>query len=363
MLAGEEFKTEKSGIAIAVKAMLALFGSLLGVILSLPILVLGLPFWVLATGTRLIARRLGSRTVKWQQIVKFDSRVGWRPKPNLKVQCFGDDIFFVTTGPDGWRGNTNMAECDIVVLGDSFAFGYGVSDRAMFAGLIPNLRVKPIGINGYNLVQELLVLRGYSAQLTGKMVVWFIFLGNDLWENLYPYMQSAYTAPFLRRVNIDGDWQIETSHLSAKTRPYKSQEWYDQHTREMLADICSDSYVAERAYSACDHLIREAQSICENHGARLCVFTIPDRAQLSLEDLETLRECSSSPESFDPAIPDARISQICDRMGVMFVAGRDHLNKTDYRKVDKHWNEKGHRRVAEILGKLHQERADQSRRV
>jgi len=362
MSPNEEFEAERSNIVILVRAALALFGSLLGLILSLPILVLGLPFWITAVGTRLIARRLVPRTVRWQEIIEFDFRFGWKPKPNLNVQCFGDDVFRVTTGPDGWRRNISLAECDIVVLGDSFAFGYGVNDQAMFSELIPNVRVKPIGAPGYNLVQELLVLRDYSSQLTGKLIVWFVFLGNDPWDNLYPYMQN-HTTPFLRRVNIDGDWQIETSHISAKTRPYKSQEWHDQHIREMLADLCSATYIAERAYSACEHLIREAQSICDNHGSRLCVFTVPDRTQLSIENLERLRECSSSPESFNPALPDLRISEICDKLGVMFVAGRDHLNKDDYRIVDRHWNETGHRRVAEILGKLPQKRTDSSRRV
>lgn len=107
--------------------------------------------------------------------------------------------------------------------------------------------------------------------------MWFVFLGNDPWDNRYPYMQN-HTTPFLRRVNIDGDWQIETSHVSAQTRPYKSQEWHGQHIREMLADICSARYVAERAYSARERLIREAESICDHHGARLCVFKIPDSA-------------------------------------------------------------------------------------
>jgi len=169
-----------------------------------------------------------------------------------------------------------------------------------------------------------------------------------------------HTAPFLRRVNIEGDCRIEASHLSAKTRHYKSQEWHDQHIREMLADMCSATYIAGRADSACAHLIREAQSLCVVHAARLCVFTVPDRAQLSPDDLEGLREWSSAPDPFDPALPDLRISEICDRLGVTFVAGRDHLGQDDYRIVDRHWNEQGRRRVAEILEKLRQKSADRS---
>jgi hypothetical protein len=336
----------------AVRAALTIFTSLLGLILSLPIIALGLPFWVAALGTRWIAGLLEPQIASWQSIVGYDPLLGWKPKPNIDVHCCTEEVFHVTTGADGWRGDVSLAESSIVVLGDSFAFGYGVSDADMFAGLVPNARVKPIGAPGYNLVQELLLLRQYSPELAGKLVVWFVFLGNDLGDNLYPYMQ-IYRTPFVRRVNNRGDWQIETSHLSPKTRPYRFGMWHEQITREMLADLCSSTYLSERAYSACEFLIRKAQELCECQGALLCVLTVPDPAQLTPEGLESLRACSSDPNSFDPALPDQRIFEICSKLGVVFVAGQSHLQRDDYRQMDRHWTAKGHQRVAEILEKLY----------
>lgn len=343
---------ERSNPPRAVRAALAVVAALFAFILGFPIVALGLPFWIAALGTRLLARLLEPRIVAWQSIVAYNPLIGWKPKPNVDVHCCTEDVFHVTTGADGWRGNISLAESNIVVFGDSFAFGYGVSDAAMFAELVPNIRVKPIGSPGYNLVQELLVLRQYSSQLAGKLVVWLIFLGNDLWDNLYPYMQ-IYRTPFVRRANTRGDWQIERRHLSATTRPYRFGRWHEEFTREMLADLCSSTYLSERAYSACEFLIREAQDICEGQGVQLCVLTVPDPAQLSSEGLERLRVSSSDPDSFDPRLPDRRISEICSKLKVIFVAGQDYLKRDDYRQVDRHWTERGHQRIAEILGELY----------
>ena len=336
----------------AIRTVLAILTSLLGLILSLPVIALGFPFWITAKGTRWISGFLEPRIVPWQSIVNYDPLLGWKPKANIDVHCCTEEVFHVTTGADGWRGSVSLAESNIVVLGDSFAFGYGVSDAETFAGVVSNARVKPIGAPGYNMVQELLILREYSAELAGKLVVWFIFLGNDLGDNLSPYMQ-IYRTPFLRRVNNQGDWQIETSHLSSETRPYRFGKWHEQVTREMVADICSSTYLSERAYSACEFLIRQAEELCERQGALLCVFTVPDPAQLSADGLESLRACSSNPESFDPQLPDRKIFEICSRLGVVFVAGQDYLKKEDYRQMDRHWTVKGHRRVAEMLGNVY----------
>src|SRR5215471_11468027 len=211
-----------------IRSSLALAGSLVALVLSLPIILLALPFWITAAGTRFLGSRIESRPLGWPEIIRFDPWIGWKPKPNLDVQCSADEVFRVTTGSDGWRGKVSLAESEMVVLGDSFAFGYGVGEEEMFARLITGVRVKPIGAPGYNLVQEFLLLRESSSQLAGKLIVWFIFLGNDLWDNLHPYMQS-YTTPFLRRFNTEGEWQIESSHLSPRWRPYKSLAWHNQH--------------------------------------------------------------------------------------------------------------------------------------
>src|SRR3990172_7833003 len=144
------------------------------------------PFVVVAILTRSLSRFLERRAVTWQELLEFAPTVGWRPKPNLNTYARADKVFQLTTDTEGWRGQRSIGESEVIVFGDSFAFGYGVDDKAFFANIKSKVRIKAIGANGYNMVQALQWMERLSSQLKGKLVVWFIFVGNDLYDNLQP---------------------------------------------------------------------------------------------------------------------------------------------------------------------------------
>src|SRR4029450_11318566 len=51
---------------------------------------------------------------------------------------------------------------------------------------------------------------------------------------------------------------------------------------------------------------------------------------------------------------DRRIGESCRRHSVPMVAGKTHLSRIDYKRHEAfHWNERGHRRMAEVLGELY----------
>lgn len=340
-------------VRAALRAVLGLVGTGLALLVSVPVLVCGIPFWIAAGVTRALARKFEPSVVPWQAIVSYDPSLGWKPRPNLDAHCSTEEIFRVTTGADGWRGSTGLAGADIAVFGDSFAFGYGVDEPAMYSAQVPGLAVKPIGAPGYNMVQELLAMRQYASQLAGKLVVWFVFPGNDLADNLAPHMQ-IYRTPFVRRPNGAEQWQIETGHLSEKTRSYQFGKAHEAKIREMIGDLCCSSYLSERAYSAARFLIEEGRQVCFEAGAELCVLVVPDRSQLNAESVAALRDASSDPGSFDPALPEKSLARICSDLGASFIAGRDWLSAADYRQIDRHWNEQGHRRIGAALAAVYQ---------
>jgi len=147
-------------------------------------------------------------------------------------------VCHLTTDGEGWRGRTELRESDIVVFGDSFAFGYGVDDKKFFAGLNPDVRIKSIGVNGYNMVQSLFWMERLSVQLTGKLVVWFVYFGNDLYENLQPNLER-YRMPFVRSFNGTGDWEIVTSHINATKWPFSSERRYHQRSQKFAVQLFS----------------------------------------------------------------------------------------------------------------------------
>jgi hypothetical protein len=64
---------------------------------------------------------------------------------------------------------------------------------------------------------------------------------------------------------------------------------------------------------------------------------------------------SGQPELFDENVPDRRLAESCQRFGVTFVAGKDHLSNREYKRIEAlHWNERGHRRISELLAHLYE---------
>ncbi len=170
------------------RTVLAIIAALFGMILTVPIIILGLPFWAVAYFTRILSLLNETRAIEWKQIMEFYSTIGWKPRANLDTYALGLDgePFHFTTDSHGWRGKNSIADSEIVVFGDSFAFGFAADDDKFYAELNPRLRIKAIGANGYNMVQSLLWMQRLSTKLKEKLVVWFIYYGNDLYENLQP---------------------------------------------------------------------------------------------------------------------------------------------------------------------------------
>jgi hypothetical protein len=323
-------------------------------ILAVPIVFLGLPFWVIAFLTRVFSRLFEPPYLSWQQLIEFTPTIGWKPKPNLNafyLTAVEDGIFRIITDPDGWPGKATFGESEVVVFGDSFAFGYGVdTNKSFFSQPNGNIRIKAVGAPGYNMVQELLWMQRLSGQLRGKIVVWAIYYGNDLYENLRPNLEH-YRMPFVRTINGSGSWEIVTSHVSPAEWASNSERDYYKN----LAEICSPTFLAERAYSACEFLIGRGRDICNQAGAKLAVMTIPDITQISTRHMQRLTRLAPDPSSFDPDLPDTRIKEICSSFGVPFVSLKHHLDVGDHKERDVHWNERGHKRVAEVLYNLHQD--------
>ena len=324
----------------------------LGLVMLVPILLVMAPFVAVWAAHRAIVRWIEPAATPDNHLVEFAPVVGWRPRPRLKTHALADDLYRISTDGDGWRGSLSLEASKIVVFGDSFAFGHAASDRTFFAGADPSLRIKAIGADGYNLVQELIWMRRLSARLADKLIVWFIFLGNDIFESLQPCMEG-YRTPFVRKNQQSGEWEIVTSHVDASPWP-SGFRYYDAIFMEQFAAMFSAGPAADRLFDACQYLFHEAHRTIDAAGGRLVILSVPSRRQLSAAGRNQIKTYLHDPASFDADLPDKRLESICRRLGIPFVAGKAHLDLDDYLENDAHWNAKGHRRIANLLGRLQQ---------
>jgi hypothetical protein len=335
----------------AFRVLLALMAGLIGTILVLPLLLLIAPFLLVLILNRTIARWIEPAHMPDQEIIEFDPYIGWKARPFLNTYHLADDVYRLTTDSDGWRGKTKLSESDLVVFGDSFVFGHAIGDRHFFADLNPRLRVKAIGVAGYNLVQGLLWMNRLSSQIRNKLIVWFIFVGNDLFETLQVCMEG-YRTPFVRQKRGTDQWEIVSSHLSPAPWP-SGTGYYRSIFMEQLAGLFVPGPYSRRVFSACEYLIGEADRTIREAGSRLVVVSIPTKRQLSAELLRELKGYLPDASKFDPDLPDKLLAEICSSRDLPFVAGKDYLDSRDYREFEVHWNERGNRRIAKLLKDLH----------
>jgi len=330
-----------------VRVLLAATAAFIGMLFMIPVAVIGLLFWLIAYLTRLGPRLFEAKNLPSEQLIEFAPTIGWKPKANLDayyLTMVRDGAFHTVTDSQGWPGRSNISDSSVVVFGDSYAFGYGVDTRATFWRCETGISIKAIGAPGYNMVQEVLLMKQLSAQLTGKLVIWFIYFGNDLYDNLLPNNRH-YRTPFVRKSSQSPEWEITTRHVSPLSWPNRSDpQYYDK-----LATMCCKTFLSERAYSACEFLLSEAKTICKKADAKLVLMTIPDAIQLTSGGRQRLADSAPDIHSFDPILPDKKIREMALKLGISVIALENYLTARDYKERDPHWNKKGHQRVAEII--------------
>src|SRR4029077_19880044 len=167
--------------------------------------------------------------------------------------------------------------------------------------------------------------------LNRKLAVWFIYYGNDLFDNLMPDLRG-YRKPFVRESGVNGDWEIVSSHVAPEQWSIIHQgRMQGQHHIPKLAELCSDTFLARRAYGACEYLIDAGKQICDAVEAQLLMVGRSDATQLTTTGRQNLKALGGEAPSFDADRPDKELARICQSRGVPFQAGKNFLDAGCYK--------------------------------
>lgn len=337
----------------ALRVLICALMTLGGCVLALLIFVLISPFLLFNFLTRLGSRIFEPRSIPWNQVIEYAPEIGWKPKANLDAHnAFAAGVFHVRTDSQGWRGRATLDESKVIAFGDSYAFGYGVDEEAIYTDRLPPLLMKGVGAPGYSMVQSLLWMEKLAPQLKNKLVVWFICVSNDLYDNLQFHMQE-YMCPFVRATNDLQEWEVVTSHVNSTRWLYNADRDHASLHKGRYVAAFGTTSLTKRAYAASEFLVRQGRDICHRADAKLVVMTVPNLAQFNAAYWQKEVSRFGDPELFDPHRPDKEFAEICKRLMVPFVAGSTHLQWQDHIPEDGHWNADGNKRIAEILGELY----------
>ena len=149
---------------------------------------------------------------------EYDALLGWAHQPGQEG-IFETPQFrtFVRINENGLRdrGHSYERQDDIeriLVLGDSFAWGYGVEESERFSQLLEkslDVEVINAGVSGYSTDQELLWYRNEGIKYETDLVI-LVIAGNDVGDNDRQLVSTIYYKP---------NFVLEEGHLVPKGYP------------------------------------------------------------------------------------------------------------------------------------------------
>ncbi len=329
---------------------LSFIASTFGLVLIIPALLFAVPIWAIGIFRKIIIS-FAPKNSEWEDIILFDPQLGWKAKPNVNTRMKTDNSYTVITGKDGWRGNYSLDKSNTLVIGDSFVFGQGTDEKQHFAGLTQLATVKPIGAPGYGVTHYLLLLKNLTKELNGKLVIWFVFTGNDYREAIRP-TSYGYHFPFTYRDQSTGSYKINTGGISENKLPFNFEKGYKTSMPE-LADLYYKNYFSDYAYGAFEYLLKEARDHCEKNGAKFAIMTIPLWWVEDKEAINKVKRHCGKPEDFSPKYPDKITTEICKRHSIPFRAGTEFFIRENFLPNDFHFSNSGNKKASAIIDELY----------
>jgi lysophospholipase L1-like esterase len=322
----------------------------------------------------LVARQPGIDVPRGMYVA--DPGTGYRLAPNfhgvLRTPTFAIDV---RTNELGLRGPPLRDRGDghrrVLLLGDSFVFGYAVAAREMIGALLerelsdesPGVEVLSAGAPGYGPVHELFLLRRLIGDVVPDVVVLGFFAGNDVIDALkLPLQQTVFRGVLVdhgipeRYAGAFGAARFESRQLLESTQLFRLlHQWEIRGVRgELLKNFSSDEApLAVRAWTIVAQCLREMAATCAQSGSSLLAVAFPAQAQVDAPfRRRTFGELDLTPEQLlwpqkklvafavEAALP-------CDDLTAAFEAkiGATPL----YQPLDDHFNAAGNRLAAGLI--------------
>jgi lysophospholipase L1-like esterase len=331
---------------------------------------------------------------------EYDSLLGWKNKPNAEgIFVMPDSRTFVKINSKGLRDKEYSYEKPdgikrIVVLGDSFTWGYGVEDKDRFTeiledSLLNNYEVINMGVSGYGTDQELLTLETEGVKYNPDLVIVAFHPVTDLEDNAnaiqYSYPKPLFVmskngnlsltnTPVPKKEDWIKRWELEEENTKNESLFTKLKKFLGEHShtyhffsRAVVSNptllklfqkigVIEELPTGTLGYILNQHdwdltkaLFREIDTVAKNNGARTLIFIVRYK-YTDIRLNEALDKITAELVDFGKQ-NDIMVLDYLPTF-IKYAGAGDQL----YFKHDGHWNADGHRTAAEsIYEKLKEE--------
>ncbi len=309
----------------------------------------------------------------------YDPELGWIQKPNHKAIFEGLDFkVTVTSNSQGFRDREYSIEKPpetkrVIVLGDSFAWGWGVENDEVFTEVaerqLNKVEILNLGHSSYGTDQELLLWKRLGQRFSPDLTA-VVFYSNDIEDNSGPTgerpqfilkdgtLSLAKTPqPWtmirnLKRVLKDNlrlyyfiDYRIALLKQSRKHPNSGSglEKWFFKDFLDRMGN----------AWEVTKALLLEIDRLTDH---RTLVVFIPNRLQLEDDRfLEALQTAHLEDDKTDRMLTNRLLETFCTEHQIPFLDltsrfQKERTHEPLYFDHDFHWSPRGHHVAGEALG-------------
>ena len=307
------------------------------------------------------------RAIFWQ----FDNLLGWKHLPGKDGKfILGETAIPVKINSSGLRDRFYPYERTdgffrIVVLGDSFTWGFGVEQDQIFSELIEKTNNKMelinMGVSGYSTDQEYLLLQNEGLKYLPDLVI-LMFFNNDVYENTLDINYIIYPKPkfslidgkliltkrpqpkisLVRRIHYFLRTHLITYDSLVRVYLYSDSSLFTffRDLVKRTANLFS-SKNSENDLKLTFAIFDEIKTLCETNGAKFMIVNVATHKQAL---------------NFDAGKPSP-LAKFCVSKDIPFLdlAGpfQDYLKSHKEISLqlpnDRHWNAKAHHLAADII--------------
>ena len=212
-------------------------------------------------------------------LFRHDPELGWAPVPNASATFTGTRTVTVRNNSLGLRDvePAPARKPTVLVLGDSFVWGYDVEANERFTELLraklPDARIVNAGVPGYGTDQEYLLLARVWSIFKPDVVVLMFCTGNDRADNSANMRNGGYYKPYLDRAG-DGAWHFAGQPVPRSRHVYFLENPLARHLWLARAVVTGYVQLAHREIAVADsteRLVTMMREMVESRGAKFIV--------------------------------------------------------------------------------------------
>ena len=259
--------------------------------------------------------------------------LGWFPKPNLQQKFIGSQEITVLHNEQGFRDANNHPNSPaLMFLGDSFVWGYDVENHQIFTTLLQEklqqqYSIYNLGVSGYGTDQEFLLLQQFYDQIKPQKV-FLIFCANDYYNNSNNVVYGGYHKPYFLQ-NSAGEIALQGVPVPVSGN-YKMLNFTSDHP------VLAKSHLAQwgvKLFYRAQHNLAKKKSL-------------PDPTFAILKNINQFLQEKNTQFIVGIIDSDEGLENFLKQQNITFIR-----LKNDFRfpKQGNHWNQKGHRFVADTI--------------